>query len=98
MYVVRVDYPINILACIPLFDGKPCFMLTMLILGFSLIFFIRNSGNVVLIMLSFASLLMFSLLLLGFAFLASLIELVWKDLKRWVNTYYYSCYTLGTSD
>ena len=22
------------------------------------------------------------------------IELVWKDLKRWVNTYYYSCYAL----
>jgi len=42
LYVVRVDYPsvkVNILACIPLFDGKPCFMLTMLILGFSLIFF-----------------------------------------------------------
>jgi hypothetical protein len=57
---------VNILACIPLFDGKPCFMLTMLILGFSLIFFtcrVRNSGNVVLIMLSFTSLLMFSLLL-----------------------------------
>ncbi|ACP47088.1 hypothetical protein YG5714_2868 [Sulfolobus islandicus Y.G.57.14] len=33
---------------------------------------VRNSGNVVLIMLSFTSLLMFSLLLLGFAFLASL--------------------------
>jgi len=28
LYVVRVDYPsVNILACIPLFDGKPCFML-----------------------------------------------------------------------
>ena len=42
LYVVRVDYPsvkVNVLACIPLFDGKPCFMLTMLILGFSLIFF-----------------------------------------------------------
>jgi hypothetical protein len=58
---------------------------------------VKNSGNVVLIMLSFTSLLMFSLLLLGFAFLASLfslIELVWEDLKRWVNTYYYSCYAL----
>jgi len=29
LYVVRADYPsVNILACIPLFDGKPCFMLT----------------------------------------------------------------------
>ncbi|ADB86429.1 second ORF in transposon ISC1395 [Saccharolobus islandicus L.D.8.5] len=40
LYVVRADYPgvkVNILACIPLFDGKPCFMLTMLILGFSLL-------------------------------------------------------------
>jgi len=36
----KADYPsVNVLACIPLFDGKPCFMLTMLILGFSLIFF-----------------------------------------------------------
>jgi hypothetical protein len=63
---------VNILACIPLFDGKPCFMLTMLILGLSLIFFllrVRNSGNVVLIMLSFTSLLMFSLLLLGLTLL-----------------------------
>ena len=29
LYVVRADYPsVNILASIPLFDGKPCFMLT----------------------------------------------------------------------
>ena len=40
MYVVRADYPsVNILACIPLFDGKPFFMLTMLILGSLLSFF-----------------------------------------------------------
>ena len=29
LYVVRADYPgVNVLASIPLFDGKPCFMLT----------------------------------------------------------------------
>ena len=104
MYVVRADYPsVNILASIPLFDGKPCFMLTYsnvdsrVFVNFLYLLRVRNSGNVVLIMLSFTSLLMFSLLLLGFAFLASLfslIELVWEDLKRWVNTYYYSCYAL----
>ena len=38
LYVVRADYPsVDVLACIPLFDGKPCVMLTMLILGFSLL-------------------------------------------------------------
>ncbi|QXJ35373.1 hypothetical protein J5U22_01920 [Saccharolobus shibatae] len=31
LYNVPIDYPskkVNILACIPLFDGVPCFMLT----------------------------------------------------------------------
>ena len=59
LYVVRVDYPsvkVNILACIPLFDGKPCFMLiysnvdSRVFANFLYLFRVRNSGNVVLIL------------------------------------------------
>jgi len=57
LYVVRVDYPsVNILACIPLFDGKPCFMLiysnvdSRVFANFLYLLRVRNSGNVVLIL------------------------------------------------
>ena len=57
LYVVRADYPgVNILACIPLFDGKPCFMSTYsnvdsrVFVEFLYLLRVRNSGNVVLIL------------------------------------------------
>ncbi|WP_238527201.1 IS630 family transposase [Saccharolobus islandicus] len=97
LYIVKADYPsVNVLACIPLFDGKPCFMLTYsnvdsrVFANFLYLLRVGNSGNIVLIMLSFTSLLMFSLLLLGLTLLflppyspdLNPIGLVWKDLKR----------------
>ncbi|BDB98128.1 hypothetical protein SACC_11450 [Saccharolobus caldissimus] len=65
---------------------------------------VRNSGNIVLILdnarfhknayvFSVASQLGIILLFLP-PYSPDLIELVWKDLKRWVNTYHNSCYAL----
>ncbi|ADX84987.1 ISC1395, Orf1, resolvase [Sulfolobus islandicus REY15A] len=113
LYIVKADYPsVNVLACIPLFDGKPCFMPTYsnvdsrVFVEFLYLLRVGNSGNIVLILdnakfhknayvFSVASRLSITLLFLPpYSPDLNLIELVWKDLKRWVNTYYHSCYAL----